>query len=99
VLVKRNAYFDFLPVAEWVRQFDESISGGSMRGAMLFVAGLFARWAIQVVMTQDGNPGVVMMNHVGISVPNIADAVTYHEEKIGYSEAFRVNDRRRSHGW
>jgi catechol 2,3-dioxygenase-like lactoylglutathione lyase family enzyme len=33
-----------------------------------------------------------MMNHVGINVPNVADAVTYYTEKMGYREAFRAND-------
>ena len=33
-----------------------------------------------------------MMNHVGINVPNIAEAVTYYTQKMGYREAFRVND-------
>jgi catechol 2,3-dioxygenase-like lactoylglutathione lyase family enzyme len=68
-----------------------------MRGAMLFAAGLFAGLAIQVGLTQNTNAqntngGVVMMNHVGISVPNIAEAVTYYTQKMGYREAFRVND-------
>src|SRR5580658_4661525 len=67
-----------------------------MRGVMLFVAGLFAGLAIQAVMAQNGNSnsGVVMMNHVGISVSNIAGAVTYYEQKMGYREAFRVNDQK-----
>jgi catechol 2,3-dioxygenase-like lactoylglutathione lyase family enzyme len=65
-----------------------------MRGAMFFVAGLFAGLAIQLVMAQNTNSGVVMMNHVGISVSNIDQAVTYHEQKMGYREAFRVNDQR-----
>src|SRR5690242_1379782 len=67
-----------------------------MRGVMLFAAGLFAGLAIQVMTAQNTdkntNSGVVMMNHVGISVPNIADAVTYYTQKMGYREAFRVND-------
>jgi len=63
-----------------------------MRGAMLFAAGLFAGLAIQVMTAQNTNRGVVMMNHVGISVPNIAEAVTYYTQKMGYREAFRVND-------
>jgi catechol 2,3-dioxygenase-like lactoylglutathione lyase family enzyme len=33
-----------------------------------------------------------MMNHVGINVPDIAQAVTYYTQKMGYREAFRVND-------
>ena len=63
-----------------------------MRGAMLFAAGLCAGLAMQVGMAQNFNGGVVMMNHVGISVPNIAEAVTYYTQKMGYREAFRVHD-------
>ena len=63
-----------------------------MRGVMLFVAGLFAGLAIQVVMAQNSNSGVVMMNHVGINVSNVTEAVTYYTQKMGYREAFRVND-------
>jgi len=59
---------------------------------MLFAAGLVAGLAVQVVMAQNANSGVVMMNHVGINVPNIAEAVTYYTQKMGYREAFRVND-------
>jgi catechol 2,3-dioxygenase-like lactoylglutathione lyase family enzyme len=65
-----------------------------MRGVMLFVAGLFAGLAIQAVMAQTGNSGVVMMNHVGINVPNVDEAVTYYKQKMGYREAFRVNDQK-----
>ena len=65
-----------------------------MRGAMLFAAGLVAGLAIQSVMAQNANRGVVMMNHVGINVPNIAEAVTYYTQKMGYREAFRVNDEK-----
>src|SRR5580658_2404403 len=73
---------------------DKFISGGCMRGAMLFAAGLVAGLAIQSVMAQNTNGGVVMMNHVGISVPNIPEAVTYYTQKMGYREAFRVNDEK-----
>ena len=65
-----------------------------MRGVMLFAAGLFAGLVIQVGMAQNTNAGVVMMNHVGINVPNIAEAVTYYAQKMGYREAFRVNDQK-----
>ena len=65
-----------------------------MRGVMLFAAGLFAGWAIQAGMAQNANVGVVMMNHVGISVSNVAEAVTYYTQKMGYREAFRVNDEK-----
>jgi Glyoxalase/Bleomycin resistance protein/Dioxygenase superfamily len=69
-------------------QFQEA----NMRGVMLFAAGLVAGLAIQSGIAQNRNDGVVMMNHVGISVPNIPEAVTYYTQKMGYREAFRVND-------
>jgi catechol 2,3-dioxygenase-like lactoylglutathione lyase family enzyme len=59
---------------------------------MLFAAGLFAGLAVHVVVAQNANGAVVMMNHVGINVPDIAEAVTYYTEKMGYREAFRVKD-------
>jgi catechol 2,3-dioxygenase-like lactoylglutathione lyase family enzyme len=63
-----------------------------MRGAVLFVAGLFTGLAVHVVMAQGVTTGVSMMNHVGINVPNVAEAVTYYTQKMGYREAFRAND-------
>ena len=63
-----------------------------MRGVMLFVAGLSVGLAAEVAVAQSGNKGVVMMNHVGINVANIPEAVTYYTDKMGYKEAFRVTD-------
>ncbi len=63
-----------------------------MKGAILFVAGLFVGVAVHAGLAQSAGSGVVMMNHVGINVPNIAEAVTYYTEKMGYREAFRAND-------
>ena len=63
-----------------------------MRGAMFFVAGLVAGLAIQAVMAQSSNSGVVMMNHVGINVPSIPEAIAWYEQKMGYREAFRLSD-------
>jgi catechol 2,3-dioxygenase-like lactoylglutathione lyase family enzyme len=63
-----------------------------MRAVILFAAGLFVGLAIQTGTAQNANSGVVMMNHVGINVSNIAEAVTYYTQKMGYREAFRIND-------
>lgn len=63
-----------------------------MRSMMLFVAGLTVGLAVQALVAQGGSRGVVMMNHVGINVPNIPEAVTYYTQKMGYKEAFRVSD-------
>ena len=65
-----------------------------MRGAMLFAAGLIAGLVFQVGTAQNSGAGVVMMNHVGISVPNIDEAVAYYTQHMGYKEAFRVNDEK-----
>ena len=63
-----------------------------MRGAVLFVAGLLVGLTVHVAMAQSSGAGVEMLNHVGINVPNVAEAVAYYTEKMGYREAFRVND-------
>lgn len=65
-----------------------------MRGVMLFAAGLFAGLLFQVGTAQNSAAGVIMMNHVGISVPHIDEAVAYYTQKMGYREAFRVNDEK-----
>lgn len=65
-----------------------------MRGVMLFAAGLCGGLLFQVGVAQNSTSGVVMMNHVGISVPNIDEAVAYYTQKMGYREAFRVKDEK-----
>ena len=63
-----------------------------MRGLVLFVAGILVGLAAQTAIAQNQMRGVEMMNHVGINVPNIPEAVSYYTDKMGYREAFRVND-------
>jgi catechol 2,3-dioxygenase-like lactoylglutathione lyase family enzyme len=64
-----------------------------MRGAVLFVAGLLSGLTVHVAVAQQTGGGVVeMLNHAGINVPNVAEAVAYYTEKMGYREAFRAND-------
>jgi catechol 2,3-dioxygenase-like lactoylglutathione lyase family enzyme len=62
---------------------------------MLFAAGLFTGLAVHVAVAQNANRGVVMMNHVGINVPNVEEAVKYYTEKMGYREAFRLYDEKK----
>jgi len=61
-----------------------------MKGVFLFAAGLMIGVAAHVGLAQGQN--VVMMNHVGINVPNITEAIGYYTQKMGYKEAFRVTD-------
>ncbi len=64
-----------------------------MKGAVLFAAGIMVGVAAHVGLAQGQN--VLTMNHVGINVPNINEAVTYYTQKMGYTEAFRVIDAAR----
>src|SRR5438067_11124780 len=59
---------------------------------LYYLAGLMTGLAAHVVLAQGAGTGVSMMNHVGINVPNVAEAVTYYTQKMGYREAFHVND-------
>ena len=63
-----------------------------MRSVTLFVAGIAVGLAAQIAIAQSGNRGVAMMNHVGVNVPNIPEAVTYYTQKMGYKEAFRATN-------
>jgi len=61
-----------------------------MRSVMLFAVGLMVGAAMQMPLAQGGSQSqVVMMNHVGIRVPNIEEAAKYYTEKMGYRLAFR----------
>jgi catechol 2,3-dioxygenase-like lactoylglutathione lyase family enzyme len=62
-----------------------------MRGALLFVAGILAGLSIQAV-AQTQNRGIVQLNHVALSVPDLDAAVTYYTKTMGFPEAFRSKD-------
>jgi catechol 2,3-dioxygenase-like lactoylglutathione lyase family enzyme len=64
-----------------------------MRGACLFVAGLLIGLAVQSV-AQTQNHGIVGLNHVALSVPNLNEALTYYTKTLGFPEAFRSNDEK-----
>ncbi len=63
-----------------------------MRGCSLFLAGALVGLTFQSVVAQTGNRGIVGLNHVGLSVPDIDRAVDYYTETLGFSEAFRVTN-------
>src|SRR5215471_13344451 len=64
-----------------------------MRGFFLFVAGIVVGLAVQAV-AQSPNRGVVGLNHVALSVPNLDEAVTYYTKTMGFPEAFRSMDEK-----
>ena len=65
-----------------------------MRGVLLFVAGILVGLAFQSAVAQSPNSGIVGLNHVGISVPNLDEAVAYYTKTLGFPEAFRSKDER-----
>ena len=65
-----------------------------MRGLVLFIAGIAVGLAVEVAVAQNQNRGLVGLNHVGIAVPNIDEAVAYYSKTFGFPEAFRSKDEK-----
>lgn len=63
-----------------------------MRGLFLFVAGILVGLTIQLAIAQSQSSGIISLNHVGISVPDLEEAVTFYTETMGFPEAFRIVD-------
>jgi catechol 2,3-dioxygenase-like lactoylglutathione lyase family enzyme len=65
-----------------------------MRGFVLFLAGLLCGTAVQTILAQNDGAGAtgVVLNHVGLAVPSIPDAVAFYTQKLGFKEAFRNSD-------
>ena len=63
-----------------------------MRSLFFLATGIVIGVAVQSVIAQSPNHGIVFLNHVGISVPNLDQAVTYYTKTMGFPEAFRNLD-------
>ncbi len=68
-----------------------------MRGIVLFVAGMLAGgFAVSAAVGQNHssspNHGIVGLNHVAISVPDLEKAVDFYTKTMGFPEAFRVKN-------
>ena len=65
-----------------------------MRGLYLFIGGIIVGLAVQMAVAQSdrNDPGIIQLNHVGISVPDLDAAVAYYAETLGFPEAFRVDN-------
>jgi len=63
-----------------------------MRTVFVFVIGLAVGLAVESGLAQNQNRGVVGLNHVALSVPNLEEAVTYYTRTMGFPEAFRSKD-------
>jgi len=65
---------------------------GVVRGVFLFGAGIVVGLLVQSALAQSQNRGIVALNHVALSVPNLDEAVTYYTKTMGFPEAFRSVD-------
>ena len=63
-----------------------------MRSAVLLIVGIAIGLAVEVTLAQNQNRGIVGLNHVALSVPNLDEALNYYTKTMGFPEAFRVND-------
>jgi glyoxylase I family protein len=63
-----------------------------MRGLYLFIGGTLVGLAIQLAVAQNNDSGIIELNHVGISVPDLDEAVAYYTGTLGFPEAFRVRN-------
>jgi len=63
-----------------------------MRALIIFATGLLVGGALQTAIGQGQNRNIVGVNHVGITVPDIAEAVEYYSGTLGFKEAFRAED-------
>jgi len=61
-----------------------------MRGVALFAAGILVGLAVQTGLAQKRTE--VYVNHVGIAVPSVPDALAFYTQKMGFREAFTVKD-------
>jgi len=65
-----------------------------MRSIVLFIAGIGVGLAVQSAIAQNQNRGIVGLNHVALSVPNLDQALTYYTKTMGFPEAFRSTNER-----
>lgn len=63
-----------------------------MRNAVLFIVGIAVGLAVESGIAQNQNRGIVGLNHVALSVPNLEEAVSYYTKTMGFPEAFRSMD-------
>ena len=58
-----------------------------MRGIVLFLTGIVVGLAVQTGVAQKRTD--VYINHVGVAVPSVPEALAFYTQKMGFREAFR----------
>ena len=59
-----------------------------MRTVLVFAVGILVGSGIQSVVAQSGRPNL-RLNHVGISVKDLPEALKFYQEKLGFNEVVR----------
>jgi catechol 2,3-dioxygenase-like lactoylglutathione lyase family enzyme len=63
-----------------------------MRGIFIFIGGALVGLVIQAAIAQNNNPGVIMLNHVGIAVDDMEESLAFYTETMGFEEAFSLTN-------
>ena len=64
----------------------------TMRGIFIFIGGALVGLVIQAAIAQNNNPGVIMLNHVGIAVDDMEESLAFYTETMGFEEAFSLTN-------
>ncbi len=64
----------------------------TMRGIFIFIGGALVGLVIQAAIAQNNNPGVIMLNHVGIAVDDMEESLAFYTETMGFKEAFSLTN-------
>ena len=59
-----------------------------MRTVLVFVAGILVGTAVETAIAQNQRPKV-RLNHIAISVKDLAGAVQFYQQKLGFNEVVR----------
>ena len=63
-----------------------------MRAACVFLVGILVGGVLQTAIGQSQNRGIIGLNHVGITAPDMDAAVEFYSGTLGFPEAFRNLD-------
>ena len=63
-----------------------------MRGILIFVLGVLAGQLIETNKGDNANPGVIMLNHVGVAVEDMEESVGFYTETMGFERTFALEN-------
>ena len=63
-----------------------------MRALLIFVLGAVAGQLVEPNTGQDNDPGVIMLNHVGIAVDDMDESAAFYTETMGFERTFSLEN-------